>query len=243
MSKEEAGPAKTEPADHTETIQAFQSKTAIMSPSRTSGPSGLDKVFSFQRHSSVEFGFRESIVQRLAWRVVTNMVFESASMFMLIANSIAIGIQTDYVASNMVSTVPAYLRALDIVFCIFFALELSVRLTAFGRRFFTMTGCGWNVLDLILVSSQVAEEILFAVAMHTGGGTVQYNTNDAYCSHPTGDQGCATCWCSSFCTGFATSDQLPVPLFEAIPVVGPLIAVGHLCGGDLHHTGCHRVPA
>lgn len=173
----EEAPAKTE-TEHTETetIQAFQSKTAIASPSRTSGPSGLDKVFSFQRHSSVEFGFRESVLQRLAWRVVSNMVFESTSMFMLIANSIAIGIQTDYVASNMVSTVPAYLRALDIVFCIFFALELSVRLPAFGRRFFTMTGCGWNVLDLILVSSQVAEEILFAVAMHTGGGTVQYNT-------------------------------------------------------------------
>lgn len=173
----EEAPAKTE-TEHTETetIQAFQSKTAIASPSRTSGPSGLDKVFSFQRHSSVEFGFRESVLQRLAWRVVSNMVFESTSMFMLIANSIAIGIQTDYVASNMVSTVPAYLRALDIVFCIFFALELSVRLAAFGRRFFTMTGCGWNVLDLILVSSQVAEEILFAVAMHTGGGTVQYNT-------------------------------------------------------------------
>ena len=181
MSKEaEEAPAKTETehSEHTETetIQAFQSKTAITSPSRTSGPSGLDKVFSFQRHSSVEFGFRESVLQRLAWRVVSNMVFESTSMFMLIANSIAIGIQTDYVASNMVSTVPAYLRALDIVFCIFFALELSVRLAAFGRRFFTMTGCGWNVLDLILVSSQVAEEILFAVAMHTGGGTVQYNT-------------------------------------------------------------------
>ena len=159
-------------SENAETIQAFQSKSVLTSPTRTSG---LDKVFSFQRHSSVEFGFRNCFAQRFAWKIVSNMYFESASMFVLCANSIAIGIQTDYVASNMLSTVPSGLRALDLAFCVFFAVELSVRLLAFGRRFFTMTGCGWNVLDLILVSAQVAEEILLSLAeMHSGG--LQYNT-------------------------------------------------------------------
>ena len=75
------------------------------------------QVFSFQRKASMEFK-RDFRLQRIAFAVVSNMFFESASMFMLCANSVAIGIQTNYLASNMVSAVPSYLRALDIIFCV-----------------------------------------------------------------------------------------------------------------------------
>ncbi|CAE7725256.1 unnamed protein product, partial [Symbiodinium pilosum] len=165
-------------SEQTETedrLQAFQGKASLTSPNRSS-VTGFDKVFSFQRKASMEFK-RDFRLQRIAFAVVSNMFFESASMFMLCANSVAIGIQTNYLASNMVSAVPSYLRALDIIFCVFFAIELVVRLMAFGKRFFVMTGCGWNVLDLILVSAQVAEEILLGIAeMNAEGGTVPYNT-------------------------------------------------------------------
>ena len=169
-------PESTGPVEKADKIQAFQPKSAT-STNRNSVV-GLDKVFSFKRQASMEFvSVRTFIIQRIAWSIVSNMFFESASMFMLCANSLAIGIQTDYIASNMASSVPSELRALDVIFCVFFALELCVRVLAFGRRFFTMTGCGWNILDLILVSAQVAEEILLAIAETSAGGNpLQYNT-------------------------------------------------------------------
>ena len=119
----------------------------------------------------------------LVFREVQNMWFETLSMVMLIANAIVIGVQTDFMAVNQLSSTPWHLRAFDlwclsdnhllmspqypknssfltqkwfnlthppkkptvscfgVRFCIFFFVELVLRLLAHGRRFFSMSGC------------------------------------------------------------------------------------------------------
>mmetsp|Transcript_25941 Transcript_25941/g.48713 ORF Transcript_25941/g.48713 Transcript_25941/m.48713 type:complete len:636 (+) Transcript_25941:62-1969(+) len=175
-----APPLEVEPAQikaesespETVKLQTFQSKSLAVGR----GSGSMEGVFSFHRSSQADIA-ASPLIQRIAWKLVTNMFFETISMFMLCANSLVIGVQTDYMASNMVTAVPSALRALDILFCVFFAVELTLRITAFGRKFFVMTGCGWNIMDMILVTAQVAEELLMAVAEATAGSnSVQYNT-------------------------------------------------------------------
>ena len=59
-------------------------------------------------------------------------------------------------AVNNLLVIPWGLRFLDITFCVFFTLELALRIFAHRRRFFRMNGCAWNVMDLLLVSAHAA---------------------------------------------------------------------------------------
>lgn len=120
--------------------------------------------------------------QRLL-RMVQNVWFETISMIVLCANAVVIGVQTDYMATNNLASVPWTLRCFDIGFCLFFTLELLLRISAHGKRFFTMNGCAWNIMDLLLVSAHVTEEVLLMVAdveMQASAGTagrLSSNTN------------------------------------------------------------------
>ncbi|CAK9084559.1 unnamed protein product [Durusdinium trenchii] len=132
-------------------------------PKRPTRASVMEWAFGLKRQGSARFEGISSCRTRVL-RLVTHTVFETASMLMLLANAIAIGVQTDYMAVNQVPSVPQALRTMDMIFCIFFSLELTLRLVAFGKKFFVMTGCAWNILDIILVIAQVTEELLLAIA-------------------------------------------------------------------------------
>jgi len=47
----------------------------------------------------------------------------------------------------------------DVVFAICFTVEVLLRLVAYGRTFFTMRQYRWNILDMVVVFLQLAEEL------------------------------------------------------------------------------------
>lgn len=55
-------------------------------------------------------------------------------------------------------------RVIEVVYCIIFTVELTLRLVAYRLEFFTQVGWAWNVFDLILVSVQLLEELLMAIS-------------------------------------------------------------------------------
>eukprot|EP00913_Durusdinium_trenchii_P029100 g27284.t1 len=113
-------------------------------PKRPTRASVMEWAFGLKRQGSARFEGISSCRTRVL-RLVTHTVFETASKL-------------------GVPSVPQALRTMDMIFCIFFSLELTLRLVAFGKKFFVMTGCAWNILDIILVIAQVTEELLLAIA-------------------------------------------------------------------------------
>jgi len=91
--------------------------------------------------------------------LVETTEFAYASAFLVVLNSIAIGLQTDYRARQWRDDTPRVFRICDVVFCVIFGLELGIRLVAYGCKFFTMNGWEWNAFDFLVVGSQSFEEI------------------------------------------------------------------------------------
>lgn len=69
------------------------------------------------------------------------------------------GVQANQSASR--EAPPAAYGAFDVVFCIFFTMELAVRVFAFRMQFFKL-GEWWNYFDLVAVTLQIIEEIAIA---------------------------------------------------------------------------------
>eukprot|EP00438_Fugacium_kawagutii_P029594 Skav213426 [mRNA] locus=scaffold38:329281:345740:- [translate_table: standard] len=145
---------------------------------------------------------------------VQNVWFETLSMIMLITNAVIIGVQTDYMAVNKLPSTPWTLRAFDIWFCCFFSVEITLRILAHGRRFFSMNGCAWNMMDLGLVTAYVAETVLMIAAEDQDG-----------C-------GCSTAECVAQVfegvTGGVDWHQIADPLIEGISPWFGLLFIGFM---------------
>merc|ERR1719424_1584442 len=65
-------------------------------------------------------------------------------------------------------------QVLDLFFCIFFTLEIILKLVAYRLRFFRRFGWGWNCFDLILVVTQFCDQLITIIGMESSGqeGTV-----------------------------------------------------------------------
>jgi len=98
----------------------------------------------------------------LRWRIkqlVEDLRFDYFFGILIVLNAVSIGVQADHVARTHEEDVPVALRVFDVIFCILFTSELSLRLFAYGHQFFVMVGWSWNWFDCILVGMQVFEEI------------------------------------------------------------------------------------
>eukprot|EP00439_Symbiodinium_sp_Y106_P080198 s415_g18.t4 len=108
--------------------------------------------------------FAEDLYQALqaqqgaSWpeRIVTHDYFDYVMGLILMLNAILVGIQVD-VASQLPSD-PIWSRAIDLIFCLIFVLELVLRVSAFGQTFLNMEGWQWNLFDLLIVGFSVADE-------------------------------------------------------------------------------------
>mmetsp|Transcript_25263 Transcript_25263/g.72743 ORF Transcript_25263/g.72743 Transcript_25263/m.72743 type:complete len:567 (-) Transcript_25263:119-1819(-) len=92
--------------------------------------------------------------RRLAMFIAASTYFEAVVGTMLIANAMLIGAEANY---NAKGGIPDSFRAWDIFFCVFFCIELGLRLFAFRWSFFA-TRDWWNHFDALLVLLQVADE-------------------------------------------------------------------------------------
>eukprot|EP00746_Dinoflagellata_sp_MGD_P112283 gnl/MRDRNA2_/MRDRNA2_49290_c0_seq1.p1 gnl/MRDRNA2_/MRDRNA2_49290_c0~~gnl/MRDRNA2_/MRDRNA2_49290_c0_seq1.p1 ORF type:complete len:645 (+),score=102.50 gnl/MRDRNA2_/MRDRNA2_49290_c0_seq1:89-2023(+) len=81
---------------------------------------------------------------------------------MILANSVNIGIQTEWAAAHPGQQAPMGFRVVDIFFCIFFSVELSLRFYLKPKYFFIGKERSWNVFDTVVVLISVIEEIIIA---------------------------------------------------------------------------------
>ncbi|CAK0858933.1 unnamed protein product, partial [Prorocentrum cordatum] len=96
------------------------------------------------------------------------------SGLLIMANALSIGVQADYMAREGTNKVPVAMRAVELFFCVAFTAELILRAMVDGRQFFSCASSKWmwNSFDTILVTMQIAEEMILFVmdTMHMGKG-------------------------------------------------------------------------
>jgi len=101
-------------------------------------------------------------------RIVNHTAFDFVVAAFILLNGVSVGSQTDYMARNQTDEQPPAFQVIELIFCIIFTAELSIRLIAFQRKFFTMQGRGWNWFDFTVVSLQLIEIFMSAVASGIG---------------------------------------------------------------------------
>lgn len=132
---------------------------------RWMGASMVDRALALSPSKNVQMQQASaSRLRKSAERLVRSPRFECFTMAVIFASAVQDGLQTQEMASSLVDTEPWGYRATDVAFCSFFAFELFARLCVFRGRFFTMWGWGWNLFDMLLVATQLTEELLRAVA-------------------------------------------------------------------------------
>lgn len=89
-------------------------------------------------------------------RMVRKDSFDYVMGSLLALNAVIIGIQVDLVSKE--ASDPPWSRAIDLIFCSIFVVELLLRIGAFQRRFFSTEGWQWNLFDSIVVFFSVADE-------------------------------------------------------------------------------------
>ena len=170
-----------EPAD-SDAVEAFETETLpqpFFQPEAPEAPEapctnamklGSTRTVNLHQESVAEriFGFVPELnpssghlsgCRKHVFSVISGNWFEAFAIVMIMLNSLQVGLQINYLAETTALDAGPVWRSFDLAFCVWFALEVSLKLYVFRLRFFTMHGCAWNILDLLLVAVQVFEEI------------------------------------------------------------------------------------
>eukprot|EP00931_Biecheleriopsis_adriatica_P064042 TRINITY_DN38902_c0_g1_i1.p1 TRINITY_DN38902_c0_g1~~TRINITY_DN38902_c0_g1_i1.p1 ORF type:complete len:898 (+),score=102.16 TRINITY_DN38902_c0_g1_i1:73-2766(+) len=94
--------------------------------------------------------------------VVNTYMFDALAMCMVTLSTIIIGIRTDWQAqilSGESQVEPLIYGILDSIFLVWFAIELILRMLAYGPEFVTGEDRLWNILDFVVVACQFSEEL------------------------------------------------------------------------------------
>jgi voltage-gated sodium channel len=90
----------------------------------------------------------------------------------IVANGLTFGLQTEYQAAYTTDTVPVVYGYLEVIFCIIFTTELTVRIGKHKWRFYSVVGWKWNVFDSVVVLLQ-----LFDVFSELSNHSPEYSKN------------------------------------------------------------------
>jgi len=101
-------------------------------------------------------------------KIVMSAHFDAFFAAAIVCNAVVIGCQTDEMARASAERSPVLYTQIDAFFMALFIVELLLRLIAFGRRFFALSGYLWGGFDILVVVLQLAEEVLEAVARGSG---------------------------------------------------------------------------
>eukprot|EP00931_Biecheleriopsis_adriatica_P101711 TRINITY_DN76798_c0_g1_i1.p1 TRINITY_DN76798_c0_g1~~TRINITY_DN76798_c0_g1_i1.p1 ORF type:complete len:607 (+),score=105.69 TRINITY_DN76798_c0_g1_i1:23-1822(+) len=101
----------------------------------------------------------QDIAQGMAW----SDTFEYISVAAVLLNILWIGIETDWISRHWSHEMPSLFFAIDLMFIIQVVGELTVRIVASGRFFFLAENWRWNVFDLIVSATQIADAVVFAI--------------------------------------------------------------------------------
>lgn len=96
-------------------------------------------------------------------RFVRTSVFDKISACLLLLNAAFIGVQVEV---NFQETTPTEIEIIDYIFCVFFLLELGLRLWGFGCRTFFCDPAdrSWNIFDFLIVSLSTMDTLISAFA-------------------------------------------------------------------------------
>lgn len=108
--------------------------------------------------------------RRVAWLVSTNQ-FEFAMAVLIISNSLLIGFEAEWSSRNRGTPKPVTFFITGLAYNFLFFVELMLRLTAFGKTFFTDVEMRkWNLLDLFIVLGSLAEAVVDVLSLVQGDG-------------------------------------------------------------------------
>ncbi|CAJ1347175.1 unnamed protein product [Effrenium voratum] len=140
---------------------------------RRGGCEGLEMAMGLRQWSDNHRGDNKLLAwkaRRFAHRLVRSQRFEYLVVAVIIANTIQVGAQINWMTMTGSADPSSGFRVMDIVICSFFAIEVGLRLFAHGIKFFYMMGWGWNALDFFLVVAQMLEELLIVASNGDYGG-------------------------------------------------------------------------
>lgn len=93
-------------------------------------------------------------------RLVKHPVFDNFCGLMIVLNALCLALQANNFAMHPDRRCHKLYSAFDLFFCIFFSVELLVRVLALKKKFFSSEDRYWNWFDSVVVFSSVLEEVL-----------------------------------------------------------------------------------
>mmetsp|Transcript_92702 Transcript_92702/g.177962 ORF Transcript_92702/g.177962 Transcript_92702/m.177962 type:complete len:651 (-) Transcript_92702:66-2018(-) len=146
--------------------------TATMSERKISNNNKVIMSSKIQRRASntpkVTVFSEHFFLRRLAKHIVSHSIFDYVVAALILVNGIIVGVQTHYLAEELSDDTPWFFQVLEVVFCVLFTVELCLRLVAYQCAFFTMSGKGWNLFDLFVVTAQIFEILMSVLASGLG---------------------------------------------------------------------------
>jgi len=87
---------------------------------------------------------------RLA-ELVGSTAFQTVTMLMVLSNCLVILVVKNYTMAHLGQEMPPEFFNLEMIYAVYFSVELSLRLALHGRWFFVVEDAGWNIMDLVIV--------------------------------------------------------------------------------------------
>lgn len=95
--------------------------------------------------------------------------FEFLCMLVILFNSVFIAVLADWEMNHIGKDQPQGFAVAEVCFICYFALEVLLRLWAYGWYFFFNREKAWNIFDMILVFNSIID-IILSKLMHESGG-------------------------------------------------------------------------
>lgn len=153
----------------------------ILSKSSTLGEGDLKKIkrLTTQDYAcSSRLSHSQEFTGQSLWsRVqsgIRNPAFDMTVAVVILLNTVLMAFQTDWVAQNLREPGAddgGWMTQLGLAFTIFFSLDLLMRLVIEKKIFFTGPSKHWNIFDLFVVGSAIAEEVL-SILVQQGPGVL-----------------------------------------------------------------------
>eukprot|EP00930_Biecheleria_cincta_P070519 TRINITY_DN58157_c0_g1_i1.p1 TRINITY_DN58157_c0_g1~~TRINITY_DN58157_c0_g1_i1.p1 ORF type:complete len:596 (+),score=103.18 TRINITY_DN58157_c0_g1_i1:97-1884(+) len=109
--------------------------------------------------------FGGDIQKPLMERVARSLIFRAACISAIVANAVWITYESDKRVKDSFAKIedeasPEKYVEVDITFSVFFVLELAIRIAGYRREFFCNEDYAWNLFDILLVGSSLAELLI-----------------------------------------------------------------------------------
>eukprot|EP00929_Paragymnodinium_shiwhaense_P014859 TRINITY_DN12281_c0_g4_i1.p1 TRINITY_DN12281_c0_g4~~TRINITY_DN12281_c0_g4_i1.p1 ORF type:complete len:575 (+),score=120.23 TRINITY_DN12281_c0_g4_i1:298-2022(+) len=124
--------------------------------------SAHDKVDGLLRKLSDHFVTQPKPQNAFLERIVCSKAFESLCSLVISVNTAFIAYTSNYAMANLHDPETTAMKAIEIVFCVFYCVELALRILVFKGSYICSTEWAWNLLDVFLVAVSVQELIMAA---------------------------------------------------------------------------------